>query len=217
MATRADQRGRGNADDAEASAGARLASGQRWILAGGLAVTVVILIGSVAAGDYRWIVVPATLAVLAPVLGALQRNHSRRRAAGEQAGAFGATCNVYFENLLTIPRFRSLLAGFRMPWWTKLPSAMPRMERSVMGGAVWIDGSAITWTPSSYRKRKGMQTLTVPLDDVRSVTRRPLVAVRSGGLLEVTTSDGSEWLLGLQDSDAAIAYLRHLGCRAPST
>jgi hypothetical protein len=120
---------------------------------------------------------------------------------------------VYFENIKGIPRFRPLLGQFRMPLWTKLPSTLPPLQRSVMGGALRIDGNGVVWVPSAYRQRKGMPTLTIPLEEVESVNRRALLAIGRGGVLEVRLRDGGEWLLTMQDSDAAIAHLVRLGCR----
>lgn len=73
---------------------------------------------------------------------------------------------MYYESLKDIPRFRSVLGDFRMPWWVKLPSTLPRFERSVMGGAVRIDLSGVAWTSSAYRQRRGMPDLRVSLDDI---------------------------------------------------
>lgn len=197
------------------SSGKRLAASYRWLGVGGSAGIALGVLVSVATDDYLYpAAIVATLAILIPVLVVLQRNHRRRRATAEASGAFGATCNVYFENIKNIPCFRPLIADFRMPWWIKLPSTLPRLQRSVMGGALRIDRSGIVWTPSSYRQRKGMRTLSVPLEDVARVTVQRLAAIGRGGLLEVKLRDGSEWLLTMQDSDAAISHLTRLGCTA---
>ncbi len=197
------------------SSGKRLAASHRWLGVGGSAGIALSVLVSLATDDYLYAAaIVATLAILMPVLVVLQRNHRRRRSTAEASGAFGATCNVYFENIKNIPRFRPLIADFRMPWWIKLPSTLPRLQRSVMGGALRIDRSGIVWTPSSYRQRKGMRILSVPLEDVASVTVQRLMAIGRGGLLEVKLRDGSEWLLTMQDSDAAISHLTRLGCTA---
>lgn len=205
---------RGTIGDVKESSGSRLVAQHRWLAVGGVVVVGLSLLVSITTDDYLYLAsILATLVVLVPVLLVLQRNHQRRRAIAAASGAFGATCNVYFENIKEMPRFRTLLGEFRMPWWTKLPSTLPPLQRSVMGGAIRIDRHGVVWTPSSYRQRKGMPTLSVPLEDVESVNRRALLAIGRGGALEVRLRDGSEWLLTLQDSDAAVAHLKQLGCR----
>lgn len=200
------------------SSGRRLAVQHRWIGVGGVVAVVLSVLVSTSTGDYLYLAsIVVALAILTPVLAVLQRNHRRRRLIAEDSGAFGATCNVYFDNIRDIPRFRLLLGEFRMPWWTKLPSMLPRLQRSVMGGALRIDRNGVVWTPSSYREWKGMPTLSVPLEQVESVSRRSLLALGRGGVLEVRMSDGGEWLLTMQDSDAAIAHLMQLGCKTTAT
>lgn len=195
------------------SSGTRLASQYRWLAISGVAVLVLSVLIAATTGDYLYVgSIVVTLAVLIPLLAILQRNHRRRRAEADVTGAFGATCNVYYENLKDIPRFRPLLSDFSMPWWSKLPSTLPRMQQSVMGGSLRIDTNGVTWTPSAYRQRKGMPILHVSLQDVESVSRQPLVAIGRGGVLELRLRHGGEWMLTLQDSDAALSHLAHLGC-----
>jgi hypothetical protein len=196
------------------SSGSRLVAQHRRLAVGGALATALSLLVGIVTDDYLFVAaILGTLAILAPVLLVLQRNHQRRRTTAEASGAFGATCNVYFENIKGIPRFRPLLGQFRMPLWTKLPSTLPPLQRSVMGGVLRIDGNGVVWVPSANRQRKGMPTLTVPLEEVESVNRRALLAIGRGGVLEVRLRDGGEWLLTMQDSDAAIAHLAQLGCQ----
>lgn len=89
---------------------------------------------------------------------------------------------------------------------------MPRMQRSIMGGALLVNRGGIQWTPSSYRQRKGMPNLVVPLDDVGSVVRRPMLGIRNAGVIEVKLRSGGEWVLSLQDSTAALDHLKQVGC-----
>lgn len=188
-------------------------AGRHWglVIGGFVGVGLAVVVG-VATDDYLYAAsMLATLAVLVPVLAVLQRNHRRRRADAALIGAFGGTCNVYFENLKEIPEFRMLLGEFRMPWWARLPSTLSRLERSVMGGAVRIDRGGIVWTPSPYRRQKGMPVLSVPLEDVAGVNVRPLLSIGRGGVLEVRLRSGGEWLLSMQDSDEALSQLRRLG------
>ncbi len=201
--------------DMKKSSGNRLAEQNRRLSVGAVFCLGMYLLAGVTTDDYVPLAsVVGSLVVLVPVLVVFHRIHQRRRASAEASGAFGATCNVYFDNIKDIPRFRPLLGEARMPWWTKLPSQLPSLQRSVMGGALWIDRHGILWTPSSYRQRKGIPTLSVPFDDVESVNRCAMWAIARGGVLEVRLRDGSEWLLTLQDSDAAIAHLVQLGCNA---
>lgn len=196
------------------SSGRRLAWEQRGLVLGAIFAVAVWLVVAVATGEYlRLAPLLAVVVLLTPTLLVLQRNHNQRRTSAEASGAFGATCNVYFHNVRDLPRFQPILGHFRMPVWTKLPSTMSPLQRSVMGGVVRIDAAGIVWTPSAYRQKKGMPTLRVPLEEVESVTRRPMLAVGRGGALEVRLREGGEWLLTMQDSDQAIRRLAQLGCR----
>lgn len=198
--------------------GEGLASRHRSLVVGSaLGAGLAVLVG-VTTGNYLHLAgILGGLAVVGPVMIVLLRSHRRRRTDAAGTGAFGATANVYYENLKDIPRFRPVLGDFRMPWWVKLPSTLPRFERSVIGGAVRIDRCGIAWTPSAYRQRRGMRDLRIPLDDISSVAVRPLMSIGRGGVLEISLGGGGVWLLSVLNSDEALSYLQQLGCRTEPT
>jgi hypothetical protein len=181
----------------------------------GLAALVAGLVGGLAGGAATAGSILAAFVLMIPLVVVVQRNHNRRRSSAEAVGAFGATGNVYFDNLHEVPRFRSIVGEFRLPWWTRLPSPMPKRDRGIIGGALWIDADGITWTPSPYRQRKGLPALHVPLADIARVSAHRVARVGPAGILGVHLRDGSEWVLSLQGADAAAAHLAALGCSTP--